>query len=163
MEAQDDYANVAFKKSYDGFRASVPIGDLARLPNDPAETMRAAVVVYQQTLAEIRRWQADATALRRAKTPMSVRKAWELGDIIHRLNIKLAEQGCRLENPYGHLEQHAGISRKRISGFITLRRYVSDAELIPEKLQWNRVLKTVKSTSQAIAAGSYGAICDVRH
>lgn len=157
MEDRITYASVAFRKHGETYLGSVPMGDLALFPKDPAETMRAAAGVYQTALAEISRWQADAHALRQAKTPLPVRKAWELGDIIHRMNGGLAELGCLLENPYDHLEQHAGLPSRRISGFVTLRRYVPDAELIPEGLPWNRILKTVKSTGLAIAAGSYEA------
>ena len=153
MGGQDTYANVAFKKRGKTFQGSVPLGDLALLPNDPAETMRAATIIYEQSLADIKRWQGEAKSLRQSKTPISVRKAWELGDILFRLNAGLAEQGCRLEKPYDHLERHAGLSSKRASSFVTLRRYVTDKDAIPEELQWNRILKAVKSTSQSIAAG----------
>ena len=155
MRRQDAYASVAFKKRGGAFRGSVPMGDLPLLSNDPAETMREVTVIYQNALADIKRWQRDASKLRKSKTPMTVRKVWELGDILHRLNGDLAEQGCRIENLYDHLERHADISPKRASSFVTLRRYVSDVDLIPENLQWNKVLKTVKSTSQAIANRSH--------
>lgn len=154
MEMQDRYASVAFKKRGSGFRGSVPMGDLSLLSNGPAETMQAVTMIYQSALVDIKIWQKDAGELRKSKTPMTVRKVWELGDILHRLNADLAEQGCRIENLYDHLERHADISPKRASSFVTLRRYVDDAEMIPEGLQWNKILKTVKSTSQAIAHGS---------
>lgn len=155
MERQNAYASVAFKKRGGAFRGSVPLGDLALLPNDPAETMRVVTAIYQNALAEIKLWQDDAGALRKSRTPLPARKAWELGDILHRLNVDLAGQGCCIENLYNHLERHASISSKRAGGFITFRRYVPDAELIPVSLKWNNIMKTVKSTSQAIAAGSY--------
>lgn len=155
MERQDAYASVAFKKRGGAFRGSVPLGDLALLPNDPAETMRVVTAIYQNTLTDIKRWQDDAGTLRKSRTPLPARKAWELGDILHRLDADLAEQGCCIENLYDHLERHAGISPKRAGGFITFRRYVPDAELIPIGLKWNNIMKTVKSTSQAITAGSY--------
>lgn len=154
MGQQDAYASVEFNKRGGAFRGSVQMGDLALLPNDPAETMRAVTIIYQNALANIKSWQDDASALRKAKTPLPVRKAWELGDILHRLNTELAEQGCRLENPYDHLERHAGIPSKRATSFVTLRRYVPDKELVPKELQWNKIMKTVKSTSQAIVDGS---------
>ncbi len=154
MDAQIRYANVEFKKRGNTFRGSVPIGDLALLPNDPADTMNKATLIYQNAVMEINGWHQDADALRKARTPMPVRKVWELGDILHRLTAGLAQQGCRVENLYDHLERHAGIPSKRASSFVTLRRYVDDVEMIPHELQWNRILKTVKSTSQAIADGS---------
>ncbi len=116
-------------------------------------TMRAVTILYETALTEIKQWQREAKSLRLSRTPMSVRVAWELGDILLRLNAGLAEQGCQVENLYDHLERHAGLSPKRASSFVTLRRYVDDADLIPEELQWNRILKTVKATSQAISAG----------
>ena len=158
MEWQGTYASVAFKKRGGAFRGSVPVGDLSLLPNDPAETMREVTAVYERALDDIKRWQKDASELRKSKTPMTVRKVWELGDILHHLNTSLAELGCQLENPYDHLERHAGIPTKRASSFVTLRRYVAYAELIPENLQWNKILKTVKSTSLAIADGSFSEI-----
>ena len=155
MRTQDGYASVAFKKRGSTFRGSVPIGDLALLPKGSAETMQEATIIYQDALADIRRWQNDANILRKLRTPMTVRKVWELGDILHRLNSDLAEQGCRIENLYNHLERHANISPKRASSFVTLRRYVADVELIPEDLQWNKILKTVRSSTIAIADGSF--------
>lgn len=154
MAMQRRYASVEFRKHGNKFRGSVSIGDLALLPNDPAETMNIVTAIYQDALAEMKRWHEDANALRNSKTPMPVRKVWELGDILHRLNAALAEQGCRIENLYDHLERHAGIPSKRASSFVTLRRYVDDAEMIPNGLQWNKIIKTVKATSQAIAAGT---------
>ena len=158
MERQSAYASVAFKKRGGAFRGSVPVGDLSLLPNDPAETMREVTAIYQNALDDIKRWQKDASELGKSKRPMTVRKVWELGDILHHLNASLTELGCHLENPYDHLERHAGIPAKRASSFVTLRRYVADAELIPENLQWNKILKTVKSTSLAIADGSFSEI-----
>ena len=149
------YASVAFQAHTEGeFRGSVPLSDLALLPDDPAETMHSVAVIYQNALGEIKRWQEDAKSLRKSKTPLSARKAWELGDILRRLDDDLAGYGCQLENPYGHFEQHAGIPYKRVGGFVTLRRYVPDIELIPSDLKWNSIIKTVKSTGQAIAAGT---------
>lgn len=154
-EQRTVYASVAFREHTEGqFRGSVPLGDLALLSDDPAETMRSVAVIYQDALNEIKRWQEDAKPLRQSKTPLSARKAWELGDILHRLNDGLAEHGCCLENPYGHFEQHAGIPYKRAGDFVTFRRYVPAMELIPKDLKWSSVIKTVKSSGQAIAAGT---------
>ncbi len=147
------YASVAFKKHGGAYQGSVPLSDLALLPNDPADTMRAVTGIYEAALLDIKRWQREAKSLRQSRTPMSVRKAWELGDVLHRLNTNLAGHGCQLENLYDHLEHHAGLPPKRATSFVTLRRYVDDADVIPQQLQWNRIMKTVKATSQAIAAG----------
>lgn len=153
MEMHDRYASVAFKKRGGAFRGSVPMGDLILLTNGPAETIHVVTIIYQNALADIKRWQKEASELRKSKTPLTVRKVWELGDVLHQLNNDLAEQGCRIENLYDHLERHADISPKRASSFVTLRRYVPDAELIPEDLHWNKILKTVKTASLAIADG----------
>ena len=147
------YANVAFRKRGGAYQGSVPLGDLPLLAGDPAATMSTVTELYRAALADIRRWQTDAKILRHSKTPMSVTKAWELGNILHSLNSDLAKHGCRIDKIYEHLERHAGLSSKRASSFVTLRRYVDDAAIIPPELQWNRILKTVKTTSQAIAAG----------
>lgn len=147
------YANVNFRKRGGAYQGSVPLGDLPLLAGDPAATMSAVTELYQKALADIRRWQTDAKKLRQSKTPMSAAKAWELGNILHSLNADLAKHGCRIDKIYEHLERHVGLSSKRASSFVTLRRYVGDPAIIPPQLQWNRILKTVKTTSQAIAAG----------
>ena len=147
------YANVEFRKRGGAYQGSVPLGDLPLLAGDPAATMSAVSAVYQSAVADIGRWQADAKALRQSRTPMPVTKAWELGNILYSLNADLAGHGCRIEKIYEHLERHAGLSSKRASSFVTLRRYVDDPAIIPPQLQWNRILKTVKATSQAIADG----------
>lgn len=144
-------ANVAFAKRGKTYRGSVPVSDLALLPNDPAETMRLVTEAYQHAINEIRIWQNDVALLRKARTPIPVRKAWELGDILHRLENDVARSGCRIENLYEHLERDVELSPKRATSFVTLRRYVECKELIPVELQWNKILKTVKSSSQAIA------------
>ena len=147
------YASVAFKKRGGAYQGSVPLGDLSLLAGDPAATMRAVTALYQAAVADIHRWQTDAKSLRQANTPMPVTKAWELGNILYALNNDLAKHGCKIDKMYEHLERHAKLNPKRASSFLTLRRYVDDATTIPSELQWNRILKTVKATSQAIAAG----------
>ena len=147
------YANVEFRKRGASYQGSVPLGDLPLLVGDPAATMSTVAGLYQAAVADIGRWQADAKALRQSKTPMPVTKAWELGNILYSLNADLAGHGCKIEKIYEHLERHAGLSSKRASSFVTLRRYVDDPSMIPMELQWNRILKTVKTTSQSIAAG----------
>ena len=152
-EDRSTYANVEFRKRGGAYQGSVPLGDLPLLTRDPAATMSAVTALYRAAVADIGRWQDDVKALRQSRTPMPVTKAWELGDILHSLNADLAEHGCRIDKIYEHLERHAGLSSKRASSFVTLRRYVDDPTIIPPELQWNRILKTVKTTSQAIAAG----------
>ena len=150
---EDSYALVAFKRQGDSFQASTSIRDLALIREDPALILRSAAEIYTKALGEILRWQGDAGVLQRAKTPMSARKAWELGDIVHRLNELLAENGCQLEDLYDHLESHAGVRRKWLSKYVTFRRYVNDRNVIPPDLKWNSVEKVTKSAGQAIAAG----------
>ena len=149
----DNYVMVAFKKQGDSYQGSAPIGDLGLFRNDPAETMRSATDVYTKALGEILQWQVYAKLLQRTKTPMYAKKAWELGDIVHRLNESLAEHGCQLESMYDHFESHAGLGRKWLSKYVTFRRYVDDQNAIPSGLKWNSIEKITKSAGQAIAAG----------
>ena len=150
---RDSYVLVAFKKQGESYQGSTPIRDIALFRSDPAEIMRSATDAYTRALEKIRQWQEDAKLLQRARKPMSARKAWELGDIVHRLNETLAEYGCQLENMYDHFESHAGLSRKWLSKYATFRRYVDDQNVIPPDLKWNSVEKITKSAAQAIAAG----------
>lgn len=146
------YATVAFKKRGGAFQGSAPLSDLALLRNDPAQTMRAVTSIYEATLREIRQWQRDAKSLRQSGTPLPAKKAWALGDIVHRLGTDLAQHGCELEDLYDHLERHAGLPRKWLGQFVTLRRYVDDMDTIPDGLKWNSVSKKAKSAAQAFAA-----------
>ena len=140
-------------KDLDGtYRGSVPVGDLALLPNDPAETMRIVTTIYQNALDEIRQWQQEAQALRRSKTPLSARKAWQLGDVVYRLESDIEQHSCRIVGIYDHLAQHAG-TPGWLGSFHTFRRYVDDPEAIPENLKWNSIAKRAKSAGQAITAG----------
>lgn len=143
-------ATVAFKRRGAAYQGSVALQDLELLRNDPAETMRVATGIYQRTLAEIRQWQRDAKSLRQLQTPLSAKKAWELGDIVHRLEADLAEHACRLENLYDHLTRHAGTSAW-LSQYVTFRRYISNVEAIPDGLKWNSIAKTAKSAGLSIA------------
>jgi uncharacterized phage infection (PIP) family protein YhgE len=149
-----DWPALLFPSGGKTYRGSVPLSDLALLPNDPAVTMRNVTEIYTHALAEIQRWQKEVKVLRSSKTPIPVRKAWELGDALYRLETGIAQQGCQIESFYDHLERDANLSPKRATSFVTLRRYVQNAEAIPEELQWNKILKTVKSSSQAIATGA---------
>lgn len=153
-ESNTPLAALEFKKRDGTYRGSVPVGDLALLPNDPAETMRIVTVIYQNTLGEIRRWQQEAQVLRRSKTPLSARKAWKLGDIVSRLEADLAKHSCRVDGLYAHLARHAG-TPGWLGSFCTFRRYVDDLEAIPENLKWNSIAKRAKAAGQAIAAGHY--------
>ena len=145
------YASVAFKRREGTYRGSALLSDLTMLRNDPAQTMRTVTSIYQGSLGEIRQWQRDVKYLRESRTPLSAKKAWELGDIVHRLRTDLAKHGCRLEDLYDHLERHAGLPRKWLRQFVTLRRYIDNMDTIPDGLRWNSVAKKAKSAGQAIA------------
>ena len=145
-------AALEFKKRGGNYRGSVPVGELVLLPNDPAETMRTVTTVYQSALDEIRQWQQETEALRRSKTPLSARKAWELGEIVRRLEADLEKHSCRIDGLYDHLARHAG-TPGWLGTFCTFRRYLDDPESISENLKWNSIAKRAKAAGQAIAAG----------
>ena len=145
-------ANIMFKKRGGAYRGSAPLGDLALLRNDPAKTMRTVTGVYRRALLDIRQWQREVRSLRQSKIPLPAKKAWELGNVVHQLNVDLAAHGCRLDSVYDHMERHARLSPHLLGRFVTFRRYVHDVEAIPEHLKWNRVVRSVKSTGQAIDA-----------
>lgn len=147
-------ASVAFTKRGSAYRASAPLSDLALLSNDPAQTMRKATETYEAALTEIRQWQQDVKALRSSRIPLSASKAWELGDIVYRLNADLASHGCRLENLYDHLERHAKLPPKWLTQYVTLRRYIHDVESIPVEIKWNSIMKSVRSASLAMSSDS---------
>ena len=149
------YAAIAFKKLGGTYRGSTPLRDIALLRNDPAHTMRAATDTYQGALREIRQWQGEVELLRQCKMPLPARKAWELGNIVHRLNEDLATDGCQLESTYDHLKRHAGLAPKWLGGYVALRRYVDDVNAIPPGLKWNSIIKSVKSAGQAIDMGRF--------
>ena len=151
---RESYAALIFKRLDGIYRGSVPISDLALLNNDPAETMRAVTDIYRRALSEIRQWQLEAKSIRRSKMPLPARKAWELGDIVYRLEIDLAQHSCKLENTYDHLTRHAK-TPGWLGSFVTFRRYVDDKEAIPENLKWNSVAKKAGSVGQAITAGTF--------
>ena len=146
------YAAVTFKKRGNAYRGTVFLSNLALLRNDPAETMREVTVIYQKAIADVRSWQSDVSPLRRSRVPLSARKAWELGDILHKLRTDLAQHGCRLDGLYNHLERHVGLTPRRASSFMTLRRHVEDPDSIPKNLKWHSMEKTVKSSCQAFVA-----------
>ena len=149
---QEAYAGVAFRERGGDYRASAPLSDLALLRDDPAETLRAATDKYRSALGQIRQWQRDVESLRRSKTALPAKKAWELGNIVHKLDEELAKHGCQLEDPYGHLERHVGLSPKWLAQYITFRRYVEDVDAIPATLKWNSIMKSVRSAGEAIAS-----------
>jgi len=114
--------------------------------------LRAAADSYRASLGEIKQWQSDARALRQHRAPLPARKAWQLGDILRRMQARLAMHGCKLQSVYDHLERHAGLPPKRAAEFIALRKYIDDETMIPANLNWHRMVKTVKSSSATIVA-----------
>ena len=145
-------AKVSFKRRGISYQGSVSLQDLDLLQDDPAESMRKVTRIYERTLNEIKQWQLDARALQLSRTPLSARKAWELGDIVHRLQTEFADHGCKLENLYDHLARHAGTS-EWLGRFVTFRRYVNSAEAIPDGLKWNGIAKKSRTAGLSIAAG----------
>lgn len=145
-------AKIAFKKRGGAYRGSVALGELALLPGDPAAAMQAATGIYQAAVSEIRRWQRETQAQRQAKQPLTARRAWELGDILHRLESGLASYSCRLDAPYDHLWRHAGATRALIP-YRTFRRHLDDPESIPPDLKWETIAKRAKATAQSLASG----------
>lgn len=145
-------AKIAFKKRGGGYRGSVALGELSLLPGDPAAAMQAATGIYQTALSEIRRWQRETQAQRQTKQPLTARRAWELGDILHRLEIGLAWYSCRLDGPYDHLWRHAGTTRALIP-YRTFRRHLNDPESIPSDLKWETIAKRAKAAAQSLASG----------
>ena len=126
--------------------------DLPLLRDDPADTMRTVTAIYQVALKEISQWQQDTTALRLSGTALTGKQAWELGDIVQRLQADLAQHSCQLDGLYEHLARHAGTTRW-LKEYVTFRRYVEDVALIPEDLKWNSIAKKPKAAGQAISAG----------
>jgi len=143
---------VEFKKIGGAYRGSVQLRDLSRLQGDPAATLRAAANSYRASLDEIKQWQNDARALRDNRAPLTAKKAWQLGEILHRMQTRLAMHGCKLQSVYDHLERHAGLHPKRAAEFIAFRKHIDDEALIPPDLNWHRIVKTVKSSAAEIAA-----------
>lgn len=149
---REAFAKISFKKRGNSYQGSVDLRDLALLPGDPAETMRVVTAIYEKALAEIRHWQRDVKTLRQSKTPLPAWKAWELGDIVHRLQADLSAHACQLENLYDHLARHAG-TFGWLRQFVTFRRYVDNAGAIPDGLRWNSIAKRSRTAGLSIAAG----------
>ena len=152
INAKGRYAAVTFKKRGNAYQGTVLLSNLALLRDDPAETMREVTSIYRGAVTNVKRWQSDIRVLRKSKVPLSARKAWELGDILHKLRTDLAKRGCRLDGLYDHLERHVGLAPRRARSFVTLRRYVENPDSIPENLTWHNMEKTAKSFSRNIVA-----------
>lgn len=147
---------VEFKRVGGAYRGSVQLRDLSKLRGDPADTLRAAAGIYRESLAEIKRWQKDAQALKENKTPLPARDAWRLGDIVHRLHARLALHGCKLQSSYDHLQRHAGLHPKRAAEFAAFRRHLDDATMIPRGMTWNSIVKRVKPSAAAMIGQARG-------
>jgi len=148
-------AAVEFKKIRGAYRGSVQLRDLSQLRGDPADTLRAVAGIYRESLGEIKRWQKEARALKE-RAPLPARKAWQLGDILHRLQSRMAAHGCKLQSVYDHLERHAGLQPRRAAEFIAFRKHIDDETVIPRDLTWSRMVKQVKSSSAAMRCARDG-------
>lgn len=145
-------ASISFRKRGGLYQGLVPLGDLVSLHNDPAETMLALTISYAGSLEEIRKWRRRANALRKKRQALPAAKAWALGNIVHELNTNMANHGCKIDDPYGHLERHARLRRKWLQPFVTFRRYVPNAENIPGNLKWHEVMKAPKLIGESISS-----------
>lgn len=153
---RNDCAAVEFKRVGGAYRGSVSLRDLSKLRGDPAETLRAVAGVYQKSMNDIKQWQREAQTLRDAKSPLPARKAWQLGDILHRLQTELMARGCKVQSVYDHLERHAGLHPKRAAEFAAFRRHLDDAAMIPRAMTWNRIVKSVKPSAAAMSRQARG-------
>ena len=148
------YANIAFKKRGRTYQGSVPLGELPLLIGDPAKKIHTATTIYHTAIGEIRQWQKDTKPLNKSRTALLAWKAWELGDIVYRLQSDLASHSFRIENLYDHLARHSGTPRW-VRTYVTFRRYVDDVSTIPENLKWNSIEKSPKAAGQAISSGLF--------
>ena len=147
------FASVSFRKRGWFYQGLVSLDGLASLHDDPAETMHALTISYAQSLEEIRKWRRRANALRKKRQALPAVKAWVLGNIVHELNANMASHGCKIDDPYGHLERHARLHRKWLQPFVTFRRYVPNMEDIPGNLKWHEVMKAPKLAGESISSG----------
>lgn len=148
------YANIAFKKRGRTYQGSVPLRELPLIIGDPAEKIQTAITIYHTAIEEIRQWQKDTKPLNKSRTALLAWKAWELGDIVYRLQSDLANHSFRIENLYDHLARHSG-TPKWVRTYVTFRRYVDDVSTIPENLKWNSIEKSPKTAGQAISSGLF--------
>ncbi len=146
-------AAVTFTKRGSSYRATVRLSHLYLLPGDPSEALSAASNSYARAIHDIKAWKSQTAVLRTRGIPITARRAWALGEIVHTLREELSAQSCSLDGLYDHLRRHAGTS-EWLQNYMTFRRYVDDPARISGELMWRGISKRPKVAGQAILAAA---------
>lgn len=151
IQDRQELLGIRFDWTGAAYRASVGLGDLARIQGDPAELLGAVATTYRDSVSLISEWCKETANAKRCGKNLTARRAWELGDLIIRLRNNMANEGFAIVDLYRHLSEHAGIPYWS-HRFVTFRTYIPRSTHIPEDLGWNRVSKRARAEAIRIMA-----------
>ena len=141
---------VTFEPGEDGFRASVPMGQLDALGKHPELALKEASNIYQDSVIRMRLLLAEMDVLKTKRSPIPARKVWELGDAVVTLTGDLGQKSMELDSLYDHLVRDLGMNEKRLGTVITFRRHLPKQEFIPEALGWSQCEKSARKVAESL-------------
>lgn len=135
------------------FRGFLSIEAVISSEQELEALLSKASEIYENTIAKMSSLIVEIEAARGNRKPIAARKIWQIGDAIFTLRDDLEELGFELDGVYDHLTRDLGVKRKWLEKVITLRRYLSNKELIPESLNWGRCEKGTRRIAERLRLG----------
>ena len=100
-----------------------------------------AVEIYERSVAQLRLAVARIGDARAARRTVLAKDMWKVGDLVFGLQAELSLLGLQLDGVYAHLTRDLGVKRKWLEKAVIFRRYLPNAEMIPESLNWGKCEK----------------------
>lgn len=144
---------ISFEPKDKGFTAFLSMEGLISGEKDPELILQDATKLYEQAVKNIRLILKEIEAMRANHKRIPARKVWQLGNIIFELKDGLEKLSLQIDNIYSHLVRDLKVKRKWLEKVITLRRYISKEELIPETLNWGSCEKGTRRVAERIRDG----------
>jgi hypothetical protein len=148
---------VTIKATESGFKAFVALEYLASTRKDPELVLRQATQLYTRYVREMRSVVREVETYRVHHQSVPARTIWNLGDAIFRLRTRLKALSLQLDGVYEHLVRDLGVKRKWLEKVVTLRRYVSAQDAIPESLTWGRCEKGTRRVAESLQQRAMGS------
>jgi len=128
---------VSFKPANDGFFATVAFGVFTEADVELTGTLQKASEIYEICVKELRVLKQKHQALLKARRNIPIHLMWDFGDNIFKLVWELEKLNLFPESLYKNLSRDLGYSVTTIGRQVSLRRYISNKEIIPSDIKWS--------------------------
>lgn len=145
---------VTFKNSKGEANIVVDIDDMLCQNININNLLSEASNTYRQSISSMQLLLREIKQIRDSRHLLPARKIWLLGDLIFDLVEKLKVISLEIDDLYKHLERDLEVKRKWLEKVIVFRRYVDDANKIPESLNWGKCEKGTRRIAEKINVGT---------